>query len=312
MIRKSPYSLGSFRPCMFGIRNHICKYNNNLYKISEVIYNISELAKECNFTFNQIYIVSFIKDFTIIYSNDINEEIDNIHINKNEHIIDNYTIYISKDYMFSIDYIQEYIQGKLISALLTLLQEDKNINNKESYLYNLLYRNDIEFKHICNPLYHVDILNILGNLLNYICIDSDIFRDYLYGSKNYIHKKYNDIDNIRMLRGKYTYHDIKKMMDDEVANRIKSIQHKYKGIYSFINQIIEYPYYIICINDEFKDIFKIIYNAETVQEFIGNIKNRIDIFLNETLQYIPNKEYQKSNLKKLVDKFEYKKVEYYG
>ena len=50
---------------------------------------------------------------------------------------------------------------------------------------------------------------------------------------------------------------------------------------------------------------------ENTKEFINYIKNRIDIFLNKTLPDIPIKEYEKSNLKKLFDKFEYKKVEYY-
>ena len=58
-------------------------------------------------------------------------------------------------------------------------------------------------------------------------------------------------------------------------------------------------------------LYKIIYNVNTTKQFIENIKNRIDIFLNKTLSDIPIKEYEKSNLKKLFDKFEYKKVEYY-
>ena len=63
--------------------------------------------------------------------------------------------------------------------------------------------------------------------------------------------------------------------------------------------------------DKLYEISRIIYNVNTTKQFIENIKNRIDIFLNKTLPDIPIKEYEKSNLKKLFDKFEYKKVEYY-
>lgn len=218
--------------------------------------------------------------------------------------------------MFNKDYIQETILEKLIYAFSILLKNDTNIDNntKEEYLYNLLYRDDIDFKQISKLFYYrVDTLNILGNLLNYICDDSYKFSDYLYGSICYIHKRYNDIDNIKMLRRKYTYHEIKKLMDDEVSNRINAIKHEYKKIYDYINYINEPNIFSTLYqwDDELKDIYKIIYNVENTKEFINYIKNRIDIFLNKTLPNIPIEEYEKSNLKKLVDKFEYKKVEYY-
>ena len=103
--------------------------------------------------------------------------------------------------MFNKDYIQETILEKLIYAFSILLKNDTNIDNntKEKYLYDLLYRCDIDFKQISKLFYYrVDILNILGNLLNYICEDSYKFSDYLYGSIRYIHKRYNDIDNIQI------------------------------------------------------------------------------------------------------------------
>ena len=152
---------------------------------------------------------------------------------------------------------------------------------------------------------------ILGNLLNYICEDSYIFRDYLYGSIHYIHKKYNDIDNIKILREKYTYHEIKELMDKDVNNRVTSIQREYKKIYDFIDSLLDNNY-VNHLDKELENIYKIIYNVNTTKQFIENIKNRIDIFLNKTLPDIPVKEYEKSNLKKLFDKFEYKKVEYYA
>ena len=218
--------------------------------------------------------------------------------------------------MFNKDYIQETILEKLIYAFSILLKNDINIddNTKEEYLYNLLYRGDIDFKQISKLFYYrVDILNILGNLLNYICEDSYKFSDYLYGSIRYIHKRYNDIDNIKMLRRKYTYHEIKKLMDDEVSIRINAIKREYKQIYDYINYINEPNIFSTLYHwdEELEDIYKIIYNVENTKEFINYIKNRIDIFLNKTLPDIPIKEYEKSNLKKLFDKFEYKKVEYY-
>ena len=149
--------------------------------------------------------------------------------------------------------------------------------------------------------------------MNYICEDSYKFSDYLYGSIRYIHKRYNNIDNIKMLRRKYTYHEIKKLMDDEVSIRINAIKREYKQIYDYINYINEPNIFSTLYHwdEELEDIYKIIYNVENTKEFINYIKNRIDIFLNKTLPDIPIKEYEKSNLKKLFDKFEYKKVEYY-
>lgn len=213
--------------------------------------------------------------------------------------------------MFSKDYIQETILEKLIYAFSILLKNDTNIDNntKEKYLYDFLYRGDIDFKQICKLFYYnADILNILGNLLNYICEDSYIFRDYLYGSIHYIHKKYNDIDNIKILREKYTYHEIKELMDKDVNNRVTSIQREYKKIYDFIDSLLDNNY-VNHLDKELENIYKIIYNVNTTKQFIENIKNRIDI--NKTLPDISIKEYEKSNLKKLFDKFEYKKVEYY-
>ena len=116
-----------------------------------------------------------------------------------------------------------------------------------------------------------------------------------------------------MLRRKYTYHEIKKLMDDEVSIRINAIKREYKQIYDYINYINESNIFSTLYHwdEELEDIYKIIYNVENTKEFINYIKNRIDIFLNKTLPDIPIKEYEKSNLKKLFDKFEYKKVEYY-
>lgn len=302
MIKKHPGLIGLPRPS-FMSKTHICEYRDKLYEISRIIYNIKEYTIDFSFTFK--YITSFIKEISIILSHEDINKIKNIQINKNEHIIDTCTIYISKEYMFSKDYIQETILEKLIYAFSILLKNDTNIddNIKEEYLYNLLYRGDIDFKQISKLFYYrVDILNILGNLLNYICEDSYKFSDYLYGSIRYIHKRYNDIDNIKMLRRKYTYHEIKKLMDDEVSIRINAI--------NYINEpnIFSTLYHW---DEELEDIYKIIYNVENTKEFINYIKNRIDIFLNKTLPDIPIKEYEKSNLKKLFDKFEYKKVEYY-
>lgn len=313
MIKKHPGLIGLPRPS-FMSRTHICEYHDKLYEISRMIYNIKEYTIDFSFTFK--YITSFIKEISIILSHEDINKIKNIQINKNEHIIDTCTIYISKEYMFSKDYIQETILEKLIYAFSILLKNDTNIDNntKEKYLYDLLYRGDIDFKQICKLFYYrVDILNILGNLLNYICEDSYIFRDYLYGSINYIHKKYNDIDNIKILREKYTYHEIKELMDKDVNNRVTSIQREYKQIYDYINYINEPNIFSTLYHwdEELEDIYKIIYNVENTKEFINYIKNRIDIFLNKTLPDIPIKEYEKSNLKKLFDKFEYKKVEYY-
>lgn len=309
MIKKHPGLLP--RPSFMG-RTHICEYQDKLHEISRIIYNIKEYTIDFSFTFK--YITSFIKEISIIsYHEDINK-IKNIQINKNEHIIDTCTIYISKEYMFSKDYIQETILEKLIYAFSILLKNDTNIDNntKEKYLYDFLYRGDIDFKQICKLFYYnADILNILGNLLNYICEDSYIFRDYLYGSIHYIHKKYNDIDNIKILREKYTYHEIKELMDKDVNNRVTSIQREYKKIYDFIDSLLDNNY-VNHLDKELENIYKIIYNVNTTKQFIENIKNRIDIFLNKTLPDIPVKEYEKSNLKKLFDKFEYKKVEYYA
>ena len=313
MIKKHPGLIGLPRPS-FMSRTHICEYRDKLYEISRIIYNIKEYTIDFSFTFK--YITSFIKEISIILSHEDINKIKNIQINKNEHIIDTCTIYISKEYMFNKDYIQETILEKLIYAFSILLKNDTNIddNIKEEYLYNLLYRGDIDFKQISKLFYYrVDILNILGNLLNYICEDSYKFSDYLYGSIRYIHKRYNDIDNIRMLRRKYTYHEIKKLMDDEVSIRINAIKREYKQIYDYINYINEPNIFSTLYHwdEELEDIYKIIYNVENTKEFINYIKNRIDIFLNKTLPDIPIKEYEKSNLKKLFDKFEYKKVEYY-
>ena len=313
MIKKHPGLIGLPRPSFIS-RTHICEYRDKLYEISRIIYNIKEYTIDFSFTFK--YITSFIKEISIILSHEDINKIKNIQINKNEHIIDTCTIYISKEYMFSKDYIQETILEKLIYAFSILLKNDTNIDNntKEKYLYDLLYRCDIDFKQICKLFYYsVDILNILGNLLNYICEDSYIFSDYLYGSINYIHKKYNDIDNIKILREKYTYHEIKELMDKDVNNRVTSIQREYKKIYDYINYINE-PHIFSSLyqcDKELENIYKIIYNVNTTKQFIENIKNIIDIFLNKTLPDIPIKEYEKSNLKKLFDKFEYKKVEYY-
>lgn len=311
MIKKHPGLIGLPRPSFMG-RTHICEYQDKLHEISRIIYNIKEYTIDFSFTFK--YITSFIKEISIIlYHEDINK-IKNIQINKNEHIIDTCTIYISKEYMFSKDYIQETILEKLIYAFSILLKNDTNIDNntKEKYLYDFLYRGDIDFKQICKLFYYnADILNILGNLLNYICEDSYIFRDYLYGSIHYIHKKYNDIDNIKILREKYTYHEIKELMDKDVNNRVTSIQREYKKIYDFIDSLLDNNY-VNHLDKELENIYKIIYNVNTTKQFIENIKNRIDIFLNKTLPDIPIKEYEKSNLKKLFDKFEYKKVEYYA
>ena len=313
MIKKHPGLIGLSRPS-FMSRTHICEYHDKLYEISRMIYNIKEYTIDFSFTFK--YITSFIKEISIILSHEDINKIKNIQINKNEHIIDTCTIYISKEYMFNKDYIQETILEKLIYAFSILLKNDINIddNTKEEYLYNLLYRGDIDFKQISKLFYYrVDILNILGNLLNYICEDSYKFSDYLYGSIRYIHKRYNDIDNIKMLRRKYTYHEIKKLMDDEVSIRINAIKREYKKIYDYINYINE-PHIFSSLyqcDKELENIYKIIYNVNTTKQFIENIKNRIDIFLNKTLPDIQIKEYEKSNLKKLFDKFEYKKVEYY-
>lgn len=307
MIKKHPVLIGLPRSS-FMSRTHICEYHDKLYEISRMIYNIKEYTIDFSFTFK--YITSFIKEISIIlYHEDINK-IKNIQINKNEHIIDTCTIYISKEYMFSKDYIQETILEKLIYAFSILLKNDTNIDNntKEKYLYDFLYRGDIDFKQICKLFYYnADILNILGNLLNYICEDSYIFRDYLYGSIHYIHKKYNDIDNIKILREKYTYHEIKELMDKDVNNRVTSIQREYKKIYDFIDSLLDNNY-VNHLDKELENIYKIIYNVNTTKQFIENIKNRIDIFLNKTLPDISIKEYEKSNLKKLFDKFEYKKV----
>lgn len=307
MIKKHPGLIGLPRPSFMG-RTHICEYQDKLHEISRIIYNIKEYTIDFSFTFK--YITSFIKEISIIlYHEDINK-IKNIQINKNEHIIDTCTIYISKEYMFSKDYIQETILEKLIYAFSILLKNDTNIDNntKEKYLYDFLYRGDIDFKQICKLFYYnADILNILGNLLNYICEDSYIFRDYLYGSIHYIHKKYNDIDNIKILREKYTYHEIKELMDKDVNNRVTSIQREYKKIYDFIDSLLDNNY-VNHLDKELENIYKIIYNVNTTKQFIENIKNRIDIFLNKTLPDISIKEYEKSNLKKLFDKFEYKKV----
>ena len=313
MIKKHPGLIGLPRPS-FMSRTHICEYHDKLYEISRMIYNIKEYTIDFSFTFK--YITSFIKEINIILSHEDINKIKNIQINKNEHIIDTCTIYISKEYIFNKDYIQETILEKLIYAFSILLKNDTNIddNTKEEYLYNLLYRGDIDFKQISKLFYYrVDILNILGNLLNYICEDSYKFSDYLYGSIRYIHKRYNDIDNIKMLRRKYTYHEIKKLMDDEVSIRINAIKREYKQIYDYINYINEPNIFSTLYHwdEELEDIYKIIYNVENTKEFINYIKNRIDIFLNKTLPDIPIKEYEKSNLKKLFDKFEYKKVEYY-
>ena len=313
MIKKHPGLIGLQRPSFIS-RTHICEYRDKLYEISRIIYNIKEYTIDFSFTFK--YITSFIKEISIILSHEDINKIKNIQINKNEHIIDTCTIYISKEYMFSKDYIQETILEKLIYAFSILLKNDTNIDNntKEKYLYDLLYRDDIDFKQICKLFYYrVDILNILGNLLNYICEDSYKFSDYLYGSIRYIHKRYNDIDNIKMLRRKYTYHEIKKLMDDEVSIRKNAIKREYKQIYDYINYINESNIFSTLYHwdEELEDIYKIIYNVENTKEFINYIKNRIDIFLNKTLPDIPIKEYEKSNLKKLFDKFEYKKVEYY-
>ena len=313
MIKKHPGLIGLPRPS-FMSRTHICEYHDKLYEISRIIYNIKEYTIDFSFTFK--YVTSFIKEINIILSHEDINKIKNIQINKNEHIIDTCTIYISKEYMFNKDYIQETILEKLIYAFSILLKNDTNIddNTKEEYLYNLLYRGDIDFKQISKLFYYrVDILNILGNLLNYICEDSYKFSDYLYGSIRYIHKRYNDIDNIKMLRRKYTYHEIKKLMDDEVSIRINAIKREYKQIYDYINYINEPNIFSTLYHwdEELEDIYKIIYNVENTKEFINYIKNRIDIFLNKTLPDIPIKEYEKSNLKKLFDKFEYKKVEYY-
>lgn len=313
MIKKHPGLIGLPRPS-FMSRTHICEYHDKLYEISRMIYNIKEYTIDFSFTFK--YITSFIKEINIILSHEDINKIKNIQINKNEHIIDTCTIYISKEYIYSKDYIQETILEKLIYAFSILLKNDTNIddNTKEEYLYNLLYRGDIDFKQISKLFYYrVDILNILGNLLNYICEDSYKFSDYLYGSIRYIHKRYNDIDNIKMLRRKYTYHEIKKLMDDEVSIRINAIKREYKQIYDYINYINEPNIFSTLYHwdEELEDIYKIIYNVENTKEFINYIKNRIDIFLNKTLPDIPIKEYEKSNLKKLFDKFEYKKVEYY-
>lgn len=311
MIKKHPGLIGLPRPSFMG-RTHICEYQDKLHEISRIIYNIKEYTIDFSFTFK--YITSFIKEISIILSHEDINKIKNIQINKNEHIIDTCTIYISKEYMFSKDYIQETILEKLIYAFSILLKNDTNIDNntKEKYLYDFLYRGDIDFKQICKLFYYnADILNILGNLLNYICEDSYIFRDYLYGSIHYIHKKYNDIDNIKILREKYTYHEIKELMDKDVNNRVTSIQREYKKIYDFIDSLLDNNY-VNHLDKELENIYKIIYNVNTTKQFIENIKNRIDIFLNKTLPDIPIKEYEKSNLKKLFDKFEYKKVEYYA
>lgn len=311
MIKKHPGLIGLPRPSFMG-RTHICEYQDKLHEISRIIYNIKEYTIDFSFTFK--YITSFVKEISIILSHEDINKIKNIQINKNEHIIDTCTIYISKEYMFSKDYIQETILEKLIYAFSILLKNDTNIDNntKEKYLYDFLYRGDIDFKQICKLFYYnADILNILGNLLNYICEDSYIFRDYLYGSIHYIHKKYNDIDNIKILREKYTYHEIKELMDKDVNNRVTSIQREYKKIYDFIDSLLDNNY-VNHLDKELENIYKIIYNVNTTKQFIENIKNRIDIFLNKTLPDIPIKEYEKSNLKKLFDKFEYKKVEYYA
>lgn len=311
MIKKHPGLIGLPRPSFMG-RTHICEYQDKLHEISRIIYNIKEYTIDFIFTFK--YITSFVKEISIILSHEDINKIKNIQINKNEHIIDTCTIYISKEYMFSKDYIQETILEKLIYAFSILLKNDTNIDNntKEKYLYDFLYRGDIDFKQICKLFYYnADILNILGNLLNYICEDSYIFRDYLYGSIHYIHKKYNDIDNIKILREKYTYHEIKELMDKDVNNRVTSIQREYKKIYDFIDSLLDNNY-VNHLDKELENIYKIIYNVNTTKQFIENIKNRIDIFLNKTLPDIPIKEYEKSNLKKLFDKFEYKKVEYYA
>lgn len=309
MIKKHPGLIGLPRPSFMG-RTHICEYQDKLHEISRIIYNIKEYTIDFSFTFK--YITSFVKEISIILSHEDINKIKNIQINKNEHIIDTCTIYISKEYMFSKDYIQETILEKLIYAFSILLKNDTNIDNntKEKYLYDFLYRGDIDFKQICKLFYYnADILNILGNLLNYICEDSYIFRDYLYGSIHYIHKKYNDIDNIKILREKYTYHEIKELMDKDVNNRVTSIQREYKKIYDFIDSLLDNNY-VNHLDKELENIYKIIYNVNTTKQFIENIKNRID--LNKTLPDIPIKEYEKSNLKKLFDKFEYKKVEYYA
>lgn len=308
MIKKHPGLIGLPRPSFMG-RTHICEYQDKLHEISRIIYNIKEYTIDFSFTFK--YITSFVKEISIILSHEDINKIKNIQINKNEHIIDTCTIYISKEYMFSKDYIQETILEKLIYAFSILLKNDTNIDNntKEKYLYDFLYRSDIDFKQICKLFYYnADILNILGNLLNYICEDSYIFRDYLYGSIHYIHKKYNDIDNIKILREKYTYHEIKELMDKDVNNRVTSIQREYKKIYDFIDSLLDNNY-VNHLDKELENIYKIIYNVNTTKQFIENIKNRIDIFLNKTLPDISIKEYEKSNLKKLFDKFEYKKVE---
>lgn len=311
MIKKHPGLIGLPRPSFMG-RTHICEYQDKLHEISRIIYNIKEYTIDFSFTFK--YITSFVKEISIILSHEDINKIKNIQINKNEHIIDTCTIYISKEYMFSKDYIQETILEKLIYAFSILLKNDTNIDNntKEKYLYDFLYRGDIDFKQICKLFYYnADILNILGNLLNYICEDSYIFRDYLYDSIHYIHKKYNDIDNIKILREKYTYHEIKELMDKDVNNRVTSIQREYKKIYDFIDSLLDNNY-VNHLDKELENIYKIIYNVNTTKQFIENIKNRIDIFLNKTLPDNPIKEYEKSNLKKLFDKFEYKKVEYYA
>ena len=300
MIKKTPGKLFFGIPHIWSRPTHICKYTDKLYEISETINHIVKYTSKCNFTFKYEHVVSFIKTLIIKYSDETINEIRDIQINKNEHIIDTCTIYISKEFLFSIDIIQENIQNHLISALTVLLTEDDNIDNKENYLFNFLYRTKIDFNHINIHVYYTsDILNILGNVLNYICEDSYMFCDYLYGSIRYIYKKYNDIDNIITLRGKYTYHEIKELMDDDVNNRVTSIQREYKQIYDFIYSLSE-AYYINKLDDELKYIFKIIYNVETTQKFIENIKNRIDKFLNETLPNIPQEEYEKSNLKKTL------------
>lgn len=100
-------------------------------------------------------------------------------------------------------------------------------------------------------------------------------------------------------------------MDKDVNNRVTSIQREYKKIYDFIDSLLDNNY-VSHLDKELENIYKIIYNVNTTKQFIENIKNRIDIFLNKTLPDIPIKEYEKSNLKKLFDKFEYKKVEYYA
>ena len=162
-------------PHIFSSLYQCDKELENIYKI---IYNKKEYTIDFSFTFK--YITSFIKEISIILSHEDINKIKKRQINKNEHIIDTCTIYISKEYMFNKDYIQETILEKLIYAFSILLKNDTNIDNntKEKYLYDLLYRCDIDFKQICKLFYYsVDILNILVNLLNYIYENRYIFRD---------------------------------------------------------------------------------------------------------------------------------------